>query len=121
MDTDKLNQEALKRAEQSLSSHFSSDAYIVYSISKYLIDKSKADIVDYVEGTTIDEEIQNILNLFIKYSHSNDLEECKSILSNIMVKLKQIITELYMLNNNNGLRGIIKNCLSDIMENIEYQ
>lgn len=121
MDTDKLNQEAFKRAEQSLSSHFSSDAYIVYSISKYLVDKSKADIVDYVEVTTIDEEIQNILNLFIKYSHSKDLEECKSILNNIMVKFKQVITELYMLNNNNGLRGIIKNCLSDIMENIEYQ
>lgn len=121
MDTDRLNQEALKRAEQSLASHFSSDAYIVYSISKYLIERSKVDVVNYVEGTSIDEEIQNILNLFIAYSHSNDLEECKAILNKIMVKYKQIIVELYMLNNNNELRGIIKNCLTDITKNIEYQ
>lgn len=115
IDFDKINQEALTRAEQSLSNRFTSDAYIVYCLSKYNVEQSKRGIVDYVDGSNIDEELQNVLNIFVNYAKidfKTGISDAKCMLETMLNSYEKIFTELYTLSTDNELRGMIKNFFS---------
>lgn len=66
MNITDINQEAKKAAEKSLSRGFDWQAFLVYSVA-IMNEERTGDPVDYVPEIGTDENIQELLTLFVNY------------------------------------------------------
>lgn len=97
MNVDEL---ALDLAKRALSNHFDPEAYIV----KYIAEKKLGIVEDLVPGSSVDEFIQRLLNLFVIYSNDRTPEN----LNKLLIMLRQVISELYHTSETKSERDAIK-------------
>lgn len=101
-----IDKNAIERAEKELKRGFNSQAYIVYKLAK--MDNKTSDdngIKDFVVDSSIDENIQEMLDNYVKYSdckkmyRKNETAESKEsmidYLNNMLDNYINIIAEMW--------------------------
>ncbi|MBR4377274.1 MAG: hypothetical protein IKP50_00080 [Bacilli bacterium] len=103
-----IDEYALQLADNSLSRNFDPEAYLVKYVAELRLKQQCND--DLVEGSTIDDNIQLMLQIFVTYYNDNTDENLKRFLA----VLKQIICELYYTCNIQSQKEEIQKFLSEI-------
>ena len=83
-----LDKTALQLANNSLERRFDAEAYIVKCLAEMRIANNP---IDLVPNSSIDENIQELLNQFVNYMKSRSSADLSILLST----LRQIVSELY--------------------------
>ena len=102
-----LDNLALELANKALQTHFDSEAYIV----KYIAEKKLHD-EDLVPESQVDEFIKHLLNLFVTYSKNKNTEN----LMNLLMSLRQIISELYHTAGTKGEKDLIRQMIAGLKQ-----
>lgn len=98
-----IDETALILADKALKNNFDPEAYIVKYIAEIKL-ASKANEVDYVPGSNIDEGIQQLLKLFVTYYNNKSVET----LNPLLLTLRQILSELYHTCNSDNERALMQ-------------
>lgn len=93
----------------SLENGFDKDAYILKVLSEMWL-KSNGKEVDLVTDSNVDETIQQMLNDFVAYHNTKDLQSLKRFL----IKSKQIISEIYHVAGTPEERKLVQNAIKSI-------
>lgn len=109
MNSEELNRYANNLAEMSLENGFDKDAYILKVLSEMWL-KSNGKEVDLVPDSNVDETIQQMLNDFVAYHNTKDLQSLKRFL----IKSKQIISEIYHVAGTPEERKLVQNAIKSI-------
>ena len=109
MNGEELNRYANNLAEMSLENGFDKDAYILKVLSEMWL-KSNGKEVDLVPDSNVDETIQQMLNDFVAYHNTKDLQALKRFL----IKSKQIISEIYHIAGTPEERKLVQNAIKSI-------
>ena len=109
MNSEELNRYANNLAEMSLENGFDKDAYILKVLSEMWL-KSNGKEIDLIPDSKIDETIQQMLNDFVSYYNTGDIESLRSFL----VKTRNIISEIYHISNSDECRNLVKRMIKSL-------
>lgn len=109
MNSEELNRYANNLAEMSLENGFDKDAYILKVLSEMWL-KSNGKDVDLVPDSNVDEKLKEMLDDFISYHNTKDLQSLKRFL----IKSKQIISEIYHIAGTQEERKMVQNAIKSI-------
>lgn len=109
MNEEELNRYANNLAEMSLENGFDKDAYILKVLSEIWL-KSNGKDVDLVPDSNADEKLKEVLNDFVVYHNTKDLQALKRFLG----KTKQIISEIYHIAGTQEERKLVQSAIKSI-------
>lgn len=98
---------AKQLAEKSLEKGFDVEAFLVLAEIQRL-----QPIEDLVEESTVDEDINDISKLFIKYFYDRSVQN----LEDLLISIRQMLSELYHTVETNEERDLFKSYLSDLSD-----
>lgn len=95
------DEQVLQLAANALSRGFDAEAYIVKYIAELKLKENK----DLVPGSNVDELIQTLLDLFVKYFNTQD----STVYLTLLDTLRRILSEIYHSTDNIEQKEMFKN------------